>query len=219
MPTTQEQLAIQAIVTAKNIPYLVHFTRVENLPSILQHGLQPRSVVDDANQNKNNILFGKNIIFNDSYRVDYKREYNCLSVSFPNWRMFWGCRQNSGGNWVVLLLHPKILWAKESLFYPTNDATGSVSTLRIHNFNNSIALANMFGGQRDQNMCDHDPTDVQAEVMVQGIIAPQYVGYCLFQDLALLQGYQALFPTVNMIYHSAMYSKREYARSNLGFIR
>ena len=116
MPTVQEQLAIQAIVTARNIPYLVHFTHVDNLPSILQHGLQPRSVVDDANQNKNNILFGKNIIFNDSYRVDYKREYNCLSVSFPNWRMFWGCRQNSGGNWVVLLLHPKILWEKESLF-------------------------------------------------------------------------------------------------------
>ena len=57
MLTAQEQKAIQAIVTARNIPYLVHFTRVENLPFILQHGLQPRSVVDDAQNNNNNTRF------------------------------------------------------------------------------------------------------------------------------------------------------------------
>ena len=219
MPTTQEQLAIQAIVKARKIPYLVHFTCVENLPSILQHGLQPRSVVDDAQNNQNNILFGKNIVVNDSYRVDYKREYNCLSVSFPNCSMFWGCRQNFDGSWVVLLLDPKILWEKECLFYPINAASGSVSALPINNFNNSIALENMFDGQRNQNMCDHDPTNVQAEVMVQGVIEPHYIGHCLFEDRDLCQDNKALFPAVNMIYHSAMYNQRGYTRSNLKFIR
>lgn len=219
MPTAQEQLAIQAIVTAKNIPYLVHFTRVENLPFILQHGLQPRSVIDDAQNNVNNILFGRNTVVNDGYRVDYKRDYNCLSISFPNWRMFWGCRQSFGGNWVVLLLDRKILWEKECLFYPTNAASGSVSSLPIHNFNNAIALENMFGGQRYQNMYDHDPTDVQAEVMVHGAIEPHYIGQCLFQNIVSMQYYKSQFPNMNMIQHFPIYNNREKARSSLRFIR
>ncbi|MFH4181086.1 DUF4433 domain-containing protein, partial [Acinetobacter baumannii] len=62
MPTTQEQQAIQAIVTAKNIPYLVHFTRVDNLPSILNNGFYPQS-------RKMQLLNGISHI-NDELRLD-----------------------------------------------------------------------------------------------------------------------------------------------------
>lgn len=219
MPTIEEQLAIQAIVAAKNIPYLVHFTRVENLPFILQHGLQPRSVIDQASNNPQNILFGINAFVNDGIRVDYKREYNCLSISFPNHRMFWGCRQNDNSNWVVLLLHPRILWEKDCLFYPINAASGSVNCLPIENFNNSLALENMFIGERNENMPLHDPTDVQAEVMVQGPIEPHYIMGCIFNSLVLKHNYSMQYTNFRMFYHPAFFSSREYARNKLNFIR
>jgi hypothetical protein len=53
--------AIQAQSEALNIPYLVHFTRAVNLPSILEHGLYPISRKDEL---------GINPQVNDQMRLD-----------------------------------------------------------------------------------------------------------------------------------------------------
>lgn len=116
----------------KGIPYLVHFTNVENLDSILTNGLYPRSQVDSDPLIKASV--------NDTIRVDYKPEYNCVSISFPNCRMFYKCRQQPSSSWVVLLLNPKILWEKDCLFYPTNAASNTVSPLPIGQFSTTQAL-------------------------------------------------------------------------------
>lgn len=204
--TSQEILDIKNIVTNKGIPYLVHFTNVENLESILTNGLYPRAQIDSDPLIKASL--------NDTIRVDFKPQYNCASISFPNCRMFYKYRQQLNTNWVVLLLHPKILWEKDCLFYPTNAASNTVSALPIGQFSTTQALENMFNGQRDVWLQPHDPTDVQAEVMIHDIIEPDYIGYCLFDDVVVMNQYAQAFPNVKMIQHNRFYSNRQYAREN-----
>lgn len=218
MPTLEEQTAIQAVVTNRDIPYLVHFTRVENLPSILRNGLRPRGLLND--------LTNEVTLVNDAIRADGKIGYNCLSVSFPNCSMFWRCRIDENGerdntDWVVLLISKRVLFDKNCLFYPINAATNSVSSLPINKFNNAIALEAMFAEGRDHWLQNHDPTDVQAEVMVEGVIEPEYFGYCLFENQELKDRYNSLFPNthIKMMHHTPMFSNRKYARFNCNFKR
>lgn len=50
---------MREILLRRNIKYLMHFTRVENLQSILRKGLYPREELDEDS-----------CIFNDAYRYD-----------------------------------------------------------------------------------------------------------------------------------------------------
>ena len=212
MPSQYQE--IQNIVKNRQIPYLVHFTRLENLHSILKNGLIPRSIIDNAPNNSP--LKTANV--NDDIRVDYKTSFNCASISFPNSRMFYKYRKLRGSGWVILLLRPKILWEKKCLFYPVNAASGTVSQLPMTQFSTAQALENMFAGERDQWLQPHDPTDVQAEVMIEGIIESNYIGICIFETKELANKYAKEFEGIKMIQHNHLYSNRQYARQN-GFHR
>ena len=215
MPRTQQEIQdIQNIVTIRAIPYLVHFTRLENLYSILNNGLVPRAVIDNSPKNSPFRV----VQVNDEIRVDYKTTFNCASIGFPNCRMFYKYRQLKGAGWVILLLRPKILWEKNCLFYPVNAASATVSYLPIAQFSTAQALENMFAEQRDPWLQPHDPTDVQAEVMIEGIIEPNYIGICLFETQELANQYAKEFPNIKMLKHDSMYSNRQYARER-GFHR
>lgn len=215
MPRSPYEIqAIQNIVADRAIPYLVHFTRLENLYSILNNGLIPRKLIDDSA--KGNPLQMAHV--NDEIRVDYKTTYNCTSIGFPNCRMFYKYRQLKGVGWVILLINPKILWEKSCLFYPTNAASSTVSYLPLAQFSTAQALENMFAEQRDPWLQPHDPTDVQAEVMIEGIIEPNYIGICLFETQELANQYAKEFPNIKMLKHDSMYSNRQYARER-GFHR
>lgn len=185
MPTIEEQLAIQAVVTAKNIPYLVHFTRVDNLPSILKNGFYPQS--------RNTELTGGIPHINDPLRLDNKSDHTCFSISFPNSRMFFRVRNTFNGDWAVLLLKNQILWEKECLFYQTNAASNSVRFNSIDNHQGSHALSAMFLSSdecpRDSFLLDYDPTDEQAEVMIPGIIEPSYIDSIVFDNREIADEY------------------------------
>lgn len=185
MPTIEEQLAIQAVVTAKNIPYLVHFTRVDNLPSILKNGFYPQS--------RKTELAGGIPHINDPLRLDNKNDHTCFSISFPNSRMFFRVRNTFNGDWAVLLLKNQILWEKECLFYKTNAASNSVRFNSIDNHQGSHALSAMFLSNdecpRDSFLLDYDPTDEQAEVMIPGIIEPSYIDSIVFDNREIADEY------------------------------
>ena len=72
-------MTIQQITQARKIPHLVHFTRLENLDSILNHGLLTRAECA-ARQIAS--------VNTDTQRLDYQ-EAVCVSVSFPNYKMFY----------------------------------------------------------------------------------------------------------------------------------
>lgn len=217
MLRSREVQAIKKIVQDRNILYLVHFTRIENLDSIFIHGLYPRQDVDTSANDPDHPLYDiPEPVTNDKKRADYKRNYNCLSISFPNDSLFYKHRTQQGGNWGVLLLNPSILWEKECLFYSMNAACHIVNQRPIHIFSTASALENMFLNNRYHSRESYlkpcDPTNVQAEVMVKGIIEPEYIMHCLFNDKVIAADFNKDY--TGMHYLKEMYNNRNYVRKN-----
>lgn len=101
---------------------------------------------------------------------------------FPNNKMLWHKRkQYPDKEWVFLFLAPRVLWEKPCLFYPTNAASNTVRFCDESLFTTPEALENLFSGERF-GLKDYLPTDVQAEIMVQGVIEPSYIFACLFHS-------------------------------------
>ena len=75
---------IRQFCTERNITKLVHFTRIENLRRILIEGLLSREQLETR---------GQKFLFNDSDRVDGHKNGTCLSLNFPNYKMFYSIRE------------------------------------------------------------------------------------------------------------------------------
>lgn len=158
--------SIQKIVKKRNIEALVHFTRIENLSSILKHGLLSRNEVENNNMDS---------LVTDSSRLDGYTSAVNLSISFPNYRMFFSKRQNMGGDWVVLFIKPEVLYSKPCYFYSNNAACTTYSGLE--NRSSDAHLQNMFSDLAVNNVGDRAsrddlalpgnyPTNPQSEVLV-----------------------------------------------------
>lgn len=177
-------MAIKDILQRRGIKYLCHFTQLDNLDSILIHGLIPRVYLYNAEFNSNPSL-SIHGVFNDRFRLDGKPEAICLSISFPNSSMFYSLRcSNSSVKWAVIVLNAQVLIDKDCAFYPTNAANSNVNSIPISNFQGEEALEQLFktNGNR-QNLLEKDPTDVQAEVLVFDTIESDYIlGAVLMSD-------------------------------------
>ena len=160
----------RSIVTRRNIQYLFHFTRASNLPSILTNGIIARSVLENA---------GAVFTYNDEVRFDNREGRNCLSISFPNCKMLYQKMQEfPTDDWAVLRLKPSILWEHDCLFTETNAATTHIRFTPDAQLRGADALERLFGNEEVRNKTGrlpHETTDVQAEVLVSGIIVQQYI--------------------------------------------
>lgn len=177
-------MSIENILRERQIQYLCHFTRLENLESILTHGLIPRSDLYNSAFNPNRDLRVSGL-FNDTVRADEKINAICLSVEFPNSKMFYKLRkEQENSQWVVIVLHSSLLLNKNCAFYPTNAANNDVRHLDITNFQGESAFNMLFGykGDERRSLLPKDPTDVQAEVLVFDNIETNYIAYCVFNS-------------------------------------
>lgn len=171
---------IQAQATKRGIRHLVHFTRVANLPSIMSYGLLS---VQAAQQQ------GLTPLANDQLRLDGHNDAVSLSISFPNAAMFYKYRQlHPQDRWVVLLLRPEVLWTHDCALCQHNAADRRVRSRPWSDLTTSEAFQSMFDeapeGARTrtaQRLGPQDPTDVQAEVLVRGHIAPSLVMQMVFE--------------------------------------
>ncbi|MDE0428330.1 MAG: DarT ssDNA thymidine ADP-ribosyltransferase family protein [Caldilineaceae bacterium] len=175
---------IEKIVGNRGIEILCHFTRVENLSSILKWGLLGRSR-----------LVEQRIPFE---RIDHSRqdgcpEAVCLTISFPNYRLFYSKRGIFYGShgiddnqWVVLLFEAKLLWELDCAFCKYNAAHGSVRGLSLDSRREPESLASMFGDfpthERPRNFPSHYPTSPQAEVLVFDPVPISYLREIHFFD-------------------------------------
>lgn len=212
---------IKKILQTRGIQYLCHFTRIENLDSILTHGLIPRNGLYNKKFNNNSDLITISGIFNDEIRLDNHEDATCLSISFPNSKMFYKYRQQSNAQWAVIVLDANVLIDKDCAFYPTNAACNSINDNPIEAFQGPNALENLFDETEEERegLLLKDPTDVQAEVLVFNKIEPKYIVGCAFSSKSITDDYRRRYPSLNIQFISYQdfwgpFDDRSYARRN-----
>lgn len=172
----------------RGIRFFVHFTNVENLESILQHGLLTRQALKDN---------GFTFYFTDLGRFDRVLDSISLSVTFPNYKMLYMKKQlYSDAKWCVLLIKAEDVLDKPCFFNQTNAASKGV-----HKDSTAEAFEDMFAdkvGQYDRSKLvscgysngDNFATDPQAEVLCCSSIPVESIYGCTFDDPNLLEQYR-----------------------------
>ena len=159
---------IERVASQLRIPYLVHFTNEKNLSSILEIGLQPK-------QNSEKYKFFPAI--NDALRLDGHMDAISLSIGFPNSKMFYKYRkQSEEESWAVLVIDRSVLWKRKCAFCKNNAASSQISSKSPDELSSHQALLEMYEdmpnpySRAGKRLHEYDPTDVQAEVLVFGVI-------------------------------------------------
>lgn len=176
----KEQSETKEFILSREIKTIIHFTHIENLDSILNHGLLPRAMAKELELD---------ILTTDDLRLDHNLNAVNLSISFPNYKMFFKKQQNDTyKDWAVLCLKPNVLWEHECSFFSGNAADPSyrdkISGQRIEDLENMFAkeAVNCKGEPIHRNQLgipDSYTTDPQAEVLAHGPINANYIfGIC-----------------------------------------
>ncbi len=159
---------ISARVHARKVPYLVHFTPIANLESILRDGLRSR-----------NALAGHDFVFTDEYRTDGWVDWISVSISFPNYKMLYA-KKNSLKNvegWAIILIRKEALWELDCKFILTNAASSGIRMFQEEKWSSAQAFEDMFNHAEHRiGIPDFYATDPQAEVMIRDEIPRSYIG-------------------------------------------
>ena len=199
---------IREIVKRRGIQNLYHFTRLTNLPGIVKNGLIPRKELDASNIEHE---------VNDEDRHDKCEDGNCLSMSFPNYKMFYSLRQEYQGiTWVVLRISANVLWEKDCAFCFENAASNSVTCIPIDLRKGPDAIENIFdeapgmATRNDMSIHLNYPTNPQAEVLIFDIVEPEYILDINLEylDPKSLAKIKKQFPAHQVRFNSALFNPR-----------
>ncbi len=211
MPRREE---IQQILDERGIKVLLHFTQLENLPSILQNGLQTRNEVDGSAK------------CNDELRLDNHTDTISMSIHHPSDPMFFKYREklrkeNPKSDWCILGIPASILLEQDALFCKRNAACASISSRSEEELRRPESLEAMFDeidghpSRDDQCLKDNDPTDVQAEVLVKGNIPPEKIKAIVFTSRQAKKDHQSIIgDRITKIHpeRTTYLSRRDYQR-------
>lgn len=167
---TSDQALIKSLCESRGVEYVVHFTRESNLGSILQRGLISRD-----------ILTSEGCVFNDDIRLDGTNAV-CLSLSFPNYKLFYRFRQiYPNERWVVLVFRPELLWSQPAVFCFANAASADVTAIPFEARMLPSALEGIFGdiggvARSSLEIPDNFPTNPQAEILVSHVDIEHLIG-------------------------------------------
>lgn len=178
----------------RKIRYLVHFTSVNNLKSILENGIVPRGYIEEA-------------VCNDDLRLD-NTNYTCMSIEFPNHFLLSKFEQQYlNRDFCILKLDFRDMLEDNITFFyvPTNAATSGYRD-RLKNapksFSTYKAFKLLFEEQyqdskgrfttdRNQpNMQSFLPTNVQSEVLTPDVIDLKYIETIIFDDSQVMRKYE-----------------------------
>jgi len=189
---------IQRICRERRIGVLLHFTPIANLPTILTHGLLPRTEIEARPELR------AAVVYNDPYRADHQPDAVSLSLSFPNYQMFYFCRNHRhAGPWVVIGVAPRVLWERDCAFHSENAAAGLQSMRPLEERRQSASFTQMFSDFAKENRIvlraslgipDSYPTHPQAEVLVIGGVPRDRVIFACFEREADKRGWLAHHP-------------------------
>lgn len=165
---------LRRIVAERGITQLRHFTSLENLPSIVEHGLRPRAEMEAASAP---------YLWSDPWRLDGFPDAISLSVTEPNWDMLAAVRdRHPGRHWIVLDIDPQILVGADCRFCAGN-AAQSYYAKSWRQFRSLKDFEEMFADQKcggvsvreKHKLADCQTTDPQAEILFFGTIRPDSI--------------------------------------------
>lgn len=159
---------------SRGIQLLLHFTLVDNLASIIKYGLLGRTELEQRQLN---------YLYTDNKRLDGNPNAICLSISSPNYKMFYNKRglfkslgyQDS--DWVVILLKPEILLNLPAAFTFTN-AADSRCRGQWQRHSSRQAFEAMFYDEALRarlGLHPNQPTNPQAEIQVMSAIPSHWI--------------------------------------------
>lgn len=190
-------------VLSHGVEELIHFTRIENLSSILSAGLQSRFKLQEANQY---------FLVNDTLRLDNRLNGISLSITHPNQSMFYKYRMASrSNNWCVIILNPNILLELSCLYCKHNAADSRISRLNDDFLSNKESFLSMFSHEdRNVSLPKNHTTDVQAEVLCLNDIPVEYI-----DRIAVLEMNSAMIDdvtneSIKVVVDSTYFNTREY---------
>lgn len=183
---------LKKILQHRNIDWLLHFTRVDNLNNIFKYGLLPRS---DLTTNRIDVAI------NDEYRYDNCTDAICLSVEFPNYKMFYKLRkENPAVKWAVLLLYAELICNFDCAFCHDNAGSTRVFNIPIAERKGKKAFERMFDElpngptRKEMGLDSYLPTNPQAEILVFQKIPVSYISTVFFDDYTTLNHYRNIIP-------------------------
>ncbi len=198
---------IQEYATQRGIKFLVHFTQASKLENILQRGLVTRDILINEGHND----------FNDQYRFDGTNAV-CLSIGFPNYKMFFSIRQaNKDIDWVVLAIKPEALWELPCAFCVANAASANVTAVNLEARRNLAALQAMYADWGDKTRAilkinDSYPTNPQAEVLMLNGVPRSYILGVIVLNKDKQQELQIKHPGLEVRAHAGYFRYRtDYA--------
>ena len=206
----KEQILISA--KKRSIEHCVHFTNVLNLPSILSYGL-----LSKADLKYNWIDYN----YNDDLRLDDLEEAISVSITSPNYKMFYQLRcNNPSKSWVVLVLDSMQILNLDCAFCYTNAANISVSSIPLTERKTYSSFKSLFEEQENQatrhemRLFPNEPTDPQAEILVFDSIPVSAIQFLLFNDYKVMEQYAPLLDNANIPFTRDLgyfYPRRDYA--------
>lgn len=190
--------ARREIINRRQIRNLVHFTRLENLKSILRSGILSKEILINGQIE---------YLENDHYRLDYEDNHISTSVTFPNYKLLYKfTMDNPDATYVILDINPEIVnESLETIFCQTNAA----SSFAVHD-KNAKGFENMFKGpKRNKYIPDNYTSDPQAEIMIPNKITLDNID-------AIETGPRENIETKQMINNMAkVYKKNYYPNSSM----
>lgn len=179
-----EKSKISREVEARKIKYLIHFTSIANLESILTSGFIPRYNLEND---------GTYFEFNDSERRDGRKDCTCFSIEYPN--EFFMKRYNHKDLCVLRLNMEKLIKLHDGKIYYTihNAATKMCRDILSTNpdfLSTYKAFINMFREENpdtrypytrfEKNIKPYLPTNHQSEVLIAGKIDKRFIDSIFF---------------------------------------
>jgi hypothetical protein len=188
---------IKEFCEIRKITQLYHFTSLQNLHSILEYGLLGREYCEQ-------IFDG--FSFTDEYRFDRQTKSICLSIGYPNYKMFKQKRDNfPEKSWALLTLDAYILCGFDCSFCDDNASRRKyrIDGTTYKSLNTPEHLMGMFSENNRIVKEPHFTTNPQAEVLVYGRIPPECIKSIHFEQKA-----PSINTNLTMIENSQFFASR-----------
>ena len=183
---------MEQILQERQIDWLLHFTQAENLPNIFKYGLLPKTELIERNIA---------VYTNDQYRYDECENAICMSIEFPNYKMFYSLRkENPDIDWAVLLINASVLLDFDCAFCTTNAGSAESYSIPIEKRKGILAFQNLFDEypgkptRKEMNIKNWHPTNPQAEVLVFEKVPITYIAKVFFQNNRTMDEYSSYIP-------------------------